>query len=157
MKTWIKPLIALLILLLVAMPSKVSATTNTTHKVEVDDNYFEPKTITIRVGDTVEWENEGQNPHTVTADDGSFDSGNLNSGDSFSHTFTKAGKYAYYCKYHGAAGGVGMAGTVVVMSGPAQTGAGGMANRESLLPILLLVVGVVILYLGLRFKYNRIS
>ncbi len=53
-------------------------------------------------------------PHTVTADDGSFDSGTLNGGQSFSYTFEQPGEYPYYCALHGAPGGVGMAGTVTV-------------------------------------------
>ena len=38
--------------------------------------------------------------HTVTADDGSFDSGNLPDGKTFRHTFKKPGKYKYHCEYH---------------------------------------------------------
>ena len=45
-----------------------------------------------------------------SADDGSFNSGNLDKGATFSHTFDKAGTFAYYCKYHGSKGGTGMAG-----------------------------------------------
>ena len=43
-----------------------------------------------------------------------FDSGNLNNGDSFTHTFTTTGSFPYYCQYHGGPGGSGMSGTVTV-------------------------------------------
>ena len=44
-----------------------------------------------------------------------FVSGDLaGSGASFSHTFTKAGSFPYYCRYHGGAGGVGMSGVITV-------------------------------------------
>jgi plastocyanin len=75
---------------------------------------FTPAQLTVKVGTTVVWTSEDNVPHTVTADDGSFDSGNLQKGDSFKFTFTKAGKYPYYCSYHGAAGGGGMSGTITV-------------------------------------------
>jgi plastocyanin len=52
--------------------------------------------------------------HTVTADDGSFDSGTLSSGKSFSYTFNTAGDFPYHCTFHGGPGGEGMAGTVTV-------------------------------------------
>jgi plastocyanin len=49
----------------------------------------------------VTWTNNDTAAHTITADDGSFDSGNLNPGDTFTHTFaTAAGTVAYHCNYH---------------------------------------------------------
>jgi plastocyanin len=75
---------------------------------------FTPAQLTVKVGTTVVWTSEDGVPHTVTADDGSFNSGNLNKGDSFKFTFTKAGKFPYYCAYHGTAGGGGMSGTITV-------------------------------------------
>ena len=50
----------------------------------------------------------------VTADDGSFASGLLAKGDSFTHTFDRPGVYAFTCTFHGRPGGIGMAGIVVV-------------------------------------------
>ncbi|MDE3088982.1 MAG: cupredoxin domain-containing protein [Chloroflexota bacterium] len=61
---------------------------------------FDPQALTVRVGDTVTWTNMGSLVHTVTADDGSFDSGNLNPGDSWSFTFVKAGTFAFHCTPH---------------------------------------------------------
>ncbi|MCI0486367.1 MAG: plastocyanin/azurin family copper-binding protein, partial [Blastocatellia bacterium] len=62
---------------------------------------------------TVEWINEGTR-HSVDADDGSFKSEILKQGDKFEHTFTKAGTFAYHCRFHGEAGGKDMAGKVIV-------------------------------------------
>ncbi len=55
----------------------------------------------------------GNDPHTVTADDSSFDSGEMRSGDRFAVTYDAAGTFGYYCAYHGAPG-VAMFGTVIV-------------------------------------------
>ncbi len=75
---------------------------------------FAPRELTVKVGTTVVWTSEDNPTHTVTADDGSFDSGTMRKGDTFSHTFTQAGEYPYYCAFHGAPGGVGMSGVVIV-------------------------------------------
>jgi len=85
-------------------------------EVEVGDNFFQDKTITIAVGDTVTWKVEGTFGHTVTSDTGVFESGQdpLQQGDTFSFTFNEPGTYPYYCRFHGGPGGVGMSGTVVV-------------------------------------------
>jgi plastocyanin len=75
---------------------------------------FAPSTITVVIGknNTVTWVNLDTTTHTVTATDGSFDSGNILAGQSWSHTFTTAGTYTYYCVYHSA----WMKGTVMVKS-----------------------------------------
>jgi len=61
---------------------------------------FTPAVLTVKVGTTVTWTNTGTVSHTVTADDGSFDSGTLASGATYKHTFSKAGTYAYHCSIH---------------------------------------------------------
>jgi plastocyanin len=82
--------------------------------VSVLDNDFSPKELHIKAGQTVTWVNNGQTVHTVTADDNSFDSGDFGPGKRFAHTFTRPGRYPYFCQLHGAAGGLGMAGVVIV-------------------------------------------
>jgi plastocyanin len=83
-------------------------------EVTIADSRFQPREITISTGTTVEWTQTGSLPHTVTADDGAFDSGTLQRGDTFQHTFDELGRYPYHCEIHGAAGGIGMAGVIVV-------------------------------------------
>jgi nitrite reductase (NO-forming) len=57
--------------------------------------------LEIAVGDTVTWTNDDAGvTHTVTAADGSFDSGFLAPGQSWSHTFTEAGEFEYLCTPH---------------------------------------------------------
>ncbi|MEP6759391.1 MAG: plastocyanin/azurin family copper-binding protein [Actinomycetota bacterium] len=94
--------------------------------VKVLDNVFAQQIVRIQPGQTVEWTNEGRAPHTVTADDGSWDSGDLQPGAAFSHTFDQPGIYTYYCRYHGGPG-VGMIGTVAVgdVPLPGRTGSVG--------------------------------
>jgi plastocyanin len=70
------------------------------HVVQIADSAFSPATLTISVGDTVTWRNADDRPHTVTSNDGAFDSGNLDEGQGFSFTFTEPGTYTYLCEYH---------------------------------------------------------
>jgi LPXTG-motif cell wall-anchored protein len=72
--------------------------------------------MTIHVGDTVTWTNNGPSPHNATANNGSFNTGNLNKGQSASHTFTQAGTFAYICTIHPF-----MHGTVVVLASVTTT------------------------------------
>ena len=68
--------------------------------VQVVDFAFEPATVTVPAGATVTWTNTGARPHTVTADDGSFDSGRLDPGEQFSQTFDQPGTFTYFCGFH---------------------------------------------------------
>lgn len=77
--------------------------------VIIDNFAFSPATVTIQVGDTVTWSNMDDTAHTATADDASWDSGNLAPGATFPHTFTQAGTFTYHCAIHPT-----MTGTVVV-------------------------------------------
>ena len=86
-----------------------TAPTGPTTQVNIDNYAFKQPTVTIVVGATVVWKNLDDDPHTVTAVDGSFDSKGLAQGDSFAYRFTKPGQYAYYCKVHPM-----MRGTVIV-------------------------------------------
>jgi len=61
---------------------------------------YEPADITVKVGQAVNWQNTGNEGHTVTADDNSFDSGMKQHGESWQHTFSKPGQYAYHCTPH---------------------------------------------------------
>jgi plastocyanin len=68
--------------------------------VGVYDNYFRPDSITVSVGTTVRWTNSGQHRHTITSDDGQWDSGELSPGTGYAHTFTAPGTYPYHCTVH---------------------------------------------------------
>ena len=101
------------------IPTKAAATPSVSvadqaAAVKLANMSFTPTQLTVKVGTTVVWTSEDSAPHTVTADEGSFDSGNMRKGDSFKFTFTKAGNFPYYCAYHGTAGGGGMSGTITV-------------------------------------------
>lgn len=72
-------------------------------------NSFSPNPVEVKAGETVTWVNDDSARHTVTSKDGTFDSGMMGKGQSFSYTFDKAGEYSYFCEPHPS-----MVGTVVV-------------------------------------------
>jgi LPXTG-motif cell wall-anchored protein len=135
--------------------------------VSVVDNSFSPKVVTIKVGESVTWSSSGANPHTVTADSGAFDSSPncptqqsscLENGESYSHTFSSIGTFPYHCKIHGAAGGIGMAGTVVVTAANGSPPPGGLPNTGAGpglpvmfgLGVLFLMIGAAVLFRSRR-------
>ena len=84
--------------------------------VQVGDNFFNPQSIQVSAGQSVQWTLTGQmTNHTVTDTGGAFDSGFLSRpGATFTHTFSAAdaGKtFHYQCQTHAS---LGMKGTVVV-------------------------------------------
>jgi plastocyanin len=73
---------------------------------------FSPPTITVSAGQRVTFVNDDEEPHTVTAVDKSFDSEALDMHQTWQHTFTKPGTYAYFCELHPY-----MKGSIVVRAG----------------------------------------
>jgi plastocyanin len=68
-------------------------------KVSIDNFTFNPKAVTVKAGTTVTWTNNDDIPHTV-ADPPKFRSKALDTGDSYSFTFTTPGAYDYFCSLH---------------------------------------------------------
>lgn len=68
--------------------------------VLIPGKFFSPQSEVVLIGDTVTWRNQDSASHTATAGDGSFDSGNLAPGATFSQTFSEAGTHLYVCKIH---------------------------------------------------------
>jgi plastocyanin len=70
---------------------------------------FSPSAIDAIVGDSILWSNVSERTHTVTAEDGSFDSGELPGGNTFTTTAGAVGTIAYHCTIH-----AGMVGAIDV-------------------------------------------
>jgi plastocyanin len=69
-------------------------------KVEIVESSYEPDPVVVQVGGKVIWQNEDSTPHTATADDGSFDTGTIETGKLGSATFKEAGTFTYHCEIH---------------------------------------------------------
>jgi len=76
--------------------------------VSIAGGAFNPSTLTIAVGETVTWILTN-GTHTVVSDDGSWQSGSLSTGGTFSHQFDTAGEFGYKCGIHSS-----MTGTIIV-------------------------------------------
>jgi plastocyanin len=73
-------------------------------KVSIGDNFYKPKDLTIKRGQSISWRNQGAVAHTVTSDSDSavkFDSGTLNPGGVYALKPGTAGKITYHCTIHG--------------------------------------------------------
>ena len=69
-------------------------------RVQIKEFKFVPAQITVKPGTTVTWTNVDQETHTVTATDSAYTSAGLDARETFTHRFTAAGTYTYYCKLH---------------------------------------------------------
>jgi plastocyanin len=94
-------------------PASAGGAPNTV-TVNLQGFQFAPKALTIAKGTTVVFVNLDNAKHTVTEDDGKFDSKDIPPGGKFTFTFSDVGTFPYHCEYHGDKGGVDMAGTIVV-------------------------------------------
>jgi plastocyanin len=89
-----------------------AAAAERTVAVDIVDNDYEPREVTVAQGGTITWTNTGNAPHTVTKESGpggDFDSETVAPGDTFEQTFDAAGTIGYVCTIH-----PGQAGTVEV-------------------------------------------
>jgi plastocyanin len=68
--------------------------------VTISNFAFTPAETTISVGDTVTFKNGDDTIHSVLADDSTFHSQALDSGDEFAFKFVKAGVFSYHCGLH---------------------------------------------------------
>ena len=75
-------------------------------RVSVTSGGFSPAELLIAESGTVLWTNNDNAVHTVTADNGMFDSGDLGAGATYTFTFNTRGEYSYHCKYHPEAKGL---------------------------------------------------
>lgn len=132
MRRLLLSLTALTVLSIAAFMSGRSPTQAGTVSIEVGNLYFCDVShqqgvceTTVTAGDTVTWTTVA-GFHTVTECDdsfttcpptGGFDSGNLPSGNSFSHTFASPGVYAYHCSFHPS----DMRGRIIVQAAPTPT------------------------------------
>ena len=72
----------------------------TTHTIVIADMKFAPETLTVKSGDSVVWVNKDFFPHTATAQDKSFDSGDIATNKSWKYVATKKGAFSYICTLH---------------------------------------------------------
>ena len=69
--------------------------------VTIRDFGFQPASLTVKLGQTITWTNQDEEPHTVIGDGGGPHSGVLgNAGSTYKFTFTKAGTFDYVCSIH---------------------------------------------------------
>ncbi len=86
---------AALLLPLIASAADLAET-----RIDIKAFAFGPMSVKIAAGTRVTWSNKDQEPHTVVSTEKAFQSEALDTGDSFSFTFTRPGTYPYFCSIH---------------------------------------------------------
>jgi plastocyanin len=79
-------------------PATSAATTGASSQVTIQDESFNPASMTVSIGTTVTWTNKDSLTHNVTGS--GWQSGNLLFGTSFSYTFSQSGTFDYHCSIH---------------------------------------------------------
>lgn len=82
-----------------SFPEEETGSSAVIHQVVIQNDQFNPESLTIKNGETVEWSNQDDTAHTVTFDNGEFDE-KLPVGTTVSYTATKSGDYSYNCSIH---------------------------------------------------------
>ena len=77
-------------------PAQIS----TEQQINIKDFKFVPDIAEVPMGTTVTWVNEDTAPHTITSVSGSFDSGSIAPGKTYSYKFNQAGTFEYSCTNH---------------------------------------------------------
>jgi plastocyanin len=119
-------------MLVVVAPDEGVAAGGGGRSVSIEHRQFVPRELTVSVGDEVTWTHrDGEQVHSVTADDGSFDSNPLCSTanpkecmsdhDTFKQTFGTEGRFPYFSKTFGGPGGQGTSGVIVVVTAAPPT------------------------------------
>ena len=88
-------LLALTGLLIAALPASAKEV-----RISMSKLRFTPASVQVGTGDTVIWVNDDDRGHTVVADDGTFNSGEIGIGGSFRQKFATPGDIAYHCEHH---------------------------------------------------------
>jgi plastocyanin len=113
-----------------ATTMNTTQTTITRVNAIINDNAFDPHNLVVSPGTTVTWTNHGMTIHSIVAERGSFSSGPIPAGGTYSQVFNDPGTYVYYDPAFGSMGGKGMFGIVVVLPAgtSASTGTPGVPN-----------------------------
>ena len=83
-----------------AMVPGIASAGPTVHRIEIKRFKYDPAVLQVRAGDKIIWTNHDIAPHTATADDESWDTGELAKGDSAEVTVSADMFGSYFCRYH---------------------------------------------------------
>lgn len=68
--------------------------------VTIENFAYHPDVLTVKVGTTITVTNRDMTAHTLTANDGAFDTGTVEPGQTRRVVMRRAGTYAYHCEFH---------------------------------------------------------
>ena len=83
-----------------SLGAAADAPTSASHTVTIEGTSFQPKVLTVKVGDSIVWVDKDPFPHTVTSRAGDFDSHEIQPGKSWTYTAETMGTFPYICTPH---------------------------------------------------------
>jgi len=95
-------MLRIIMMMTALMFSSAAIAAEESKKIEIAiENYaFVPKVVSIPKGTTIVWKNQDQSPHNIQSTTKQFRSPPLDTNETYSHTFTDAGSFAYFCVLH---------------------------------------------------------
>lgn len=118
------PIASFAVLALLGVPSAAAAADA---RVDFRSNEYAPKSVRIKPGESVTWapvSGESFDDHPLSSDPGEREAYRQDKGTQpFTRSFATAGRYRFYCTFHGAPEGLGMAGSIIVSANTAHTAA----------------------------------
>lgn len=82
------------------VPNQSFANSPNVHTVAIRSLKFKPRVVQARIGDTIRWTNSDVAPHTATADEFGWDTGEIAKGQSGEITVTEGMETSYFCAFH---------------------------------------------------------
>jgi len=82
------------------LANDADAAESSDHAISISDFEFDPATLQVKPGDRITWTNSDIAPHTATALDGSWDTGELTRGQSKTLVVTAEFATDYFCRFH---------------------------------------------------------
>ena len=85
---------------LTSLSKESLAASSKKHDIRIKSFKFEPQHIVVKVGDTIRWTNDDLAPHTATATDAGWDTGEIVKNDTRSVQVTEGMETSYFCAFH---------------------------------------------------------
>ena len=82
------------------IPVPLAADQPAVHEVEIKSFKFHPEVIRVRGGDSIRWTNKDVAPHTATADESGWDTGELARNETAEIQVTEGMETSYFCVFH---------------------------------------------------------
>jgi plastocyanin len=93
------------VMIVACKKNNTTSSNPTMSAISIGSTGYSSGTLQVVKGSTVTWTNNDSVAHTVTSDNGAFDSGDIMKGGTYSYTFSSVGAFIYHDKHNASASG----------------------------------------------------